>query len=177
MHAKLRQSCLTFCDSMDCRDSGSIPGLGRSPGEGNGYLLHYLCLENPMDRGEEPGGILGQAVGCHFPPPGDLSNPGMGPTSLMSPALAGGFLTTNTAWEALWTGHFVQCINCTTMYGSQGSMCRKNDQCKVNLSSATSYLDNLGLVIFIVWACSFVGQMGHNHTYSTVLLWGLKELI
>ena len=138
MRAKLRQSCLTFCNPMDCRDSGSIPGLGRSPGEGNGYLLHYLCLENPMEREEEPGGILGQAVGCHFPPPGGLSNPGMGPTSLMSPALAGGFLTTNTTWEALWTGHFVQCINCTTMYGSQGSMCRRNDQCKVNLSSATS---------------------------------------
>jgi len=27
-----------------------IPGLGRSPGEGNGYLLQYSCLENPMDR-------------------------------------------------------------------------------------------------------------------------------
>ena len=32
-------------------DLGSIPGLGRSPGEGNGYPLHYSCLENPMDRG------------------------------------------------------------------------------------------------------------------------------
>ena len=31
-------------------DAGSIPGLGRSPGEGNGYLLQYACLENPMDR-------------------------------------------------------------------------------------------------------------------------------
>ena len=30
---------------------GSIPGLGRSPGEGNGNPLHYACLENPMDRG------------------------------------------------------------------------------------------------------------------------------
>ena len=29
----------------------SIPGLGRSPGEGNGNLLQYSCLENPMDRG------------------------------------------------------------------------------------------------------------------------------
>ena len=29
---------------------GSIPGLGRSPGEGNGYPLQYSCLENPMDR-------------------------------------------------------------------------------------------------------------------------------
>ena len=32
-------------------DLGSIPGLGRSPGEGNGIPLQYSCLENPMDRG------------------------------------------------------------------------------------------------------------------------------
>ena len=32
-------------------DAGSIPGLGRSPGEGNGNPLQYPCLENPMDRG------------------------------------------------------------------------------------------------------------------------------
>ena len=32
-------------------DPGSIPGLGRSPGEGNGNPLHYPCLENPMERG------------------------------------------------------------------------------------------------------------------------------
>ena len=30
---------------------GSIPGSGRSPGEGNGNPLQYSCLENPMDRG------------------------------------------------------------------------------------------------------------------------------
>ena len=30
---------------------GSIPGSGRSPGEGNGNALQYFCLENPMDRG------------------------------------------------------------------------------------------------------------------------------
>ena len=29
----------------------SIPGSGRSPGEGNGNSLQYSCLENPMDRG------------------------------------------------------------------------------------------------------------------------------
>ena len=32
-------------------DPGSIPGSGRSPGEGNGNPLHYYCLENPMDSG------------------------------------------------------------------------------------------------------------------------------
>ena len=32
-------------------DLGSIPGQGRSPGEGNGTPLQYSCLENPMDGG------------------------------------------------------------------------------------------------------------------------------
>ena len=35
----------------DLRDSGLIPGSGRSPGGGNGNPLQYSCLENPMDRG------------------------------------------------------------------------------------------------------------------------------
>ena len=35
----------------DPGDSGSVPGLGRSPGEGNGNPLQYSCLENSMDRG------------------------------------------------------------------------------------------------------------------------------
>ena len=33
------------------RDIGSIPGLGRSPGEGNGNPLQCFCLKNPVDRG------------------------------------------------------------------------------------------------------------------------------
>ena len=37
--------------NSEIRDMGSIPGLGRSPGEGNGNPLQYSCLENPMDRG------------------------------------------------------------------------------------------------------------------------------
>ena len=32
-------------------EMGSIPGSGRSPGGGDGNLLQYSCLENPMDRG------------------------------------------------------------------------------------------------------------------------------
>ena len=38
----------TVCSAGDL---GSIPGLGRSPGKGNGNPLQYSCLENPMDRG------------------------------------------------------------------------------------------------------------------------------
>ena len=37
--------------SGDVRAMGSIPGSGRSPGEGHGNPLQYSCLENPMDRG------------------------------------------------------------------------------------------------------------------------------
>ena len=42
-------------------DHGSIPGSGRSPGEGNGKLLQYSCLGNPWT--EEPGGL--QSTGLH----------------------------------------------------------------------------------------------------------------
>ena len=52
----------TLCDPMDCgsdsKDSaynvenpGAIPGLGKSPVEGNDNPLQYSCLENSMDRG------------------------------------------------------------------------------------------------------------------------------
>ena len=38
-------------NAEDIGDAGSIPGLGRSPGGGHGYLLQYSCKENPMDGG------------------------------------------------------------------------------------------------------------------------------
>ena len=42
-------------------DLGLIPGLGRFPGEGNGYPLRYSCLENPMDRGAWWAAVYGVA--------------------------------------------------------------------------------------------------------------------
>ena len=45
----------------DIRDMGSIPGLGRSPGEGHGNPLQDSCLENPWT--EEPGRL--QSIGSH----------------------------------------------------------------------------------------------------------------
>ena len=36
---------------VNAGDVGSIPGSGRSPGEGNGNPVQYSCLENPMDTG------------------------------------------------------------------------------------------------------------------------------
>ena len=41
----------SVCNAGDAPDSGSIPGLGRSPGAGNGNPLQDSCLENSMDRG------------------------------------------------------------------------------------------------------------------------------
>ena len=52
-----RSLCTLFCKSSmflnipSTGDPGSIPGSGRSPGEGNGDPLQHSCLENPMDRG------------------------------------------------------------------------------------------------------------------------------
>ena len=39
----------------NAEDMGSVPGSGRSPGEGNGNPLQYSCLENPMDKGNLAG--------------------------------------------------------------------------------------------------------------------------
>ena len=50
--AKLETSLLAQTGKVSVNnvgDTGSIPRLGRSPGEGNGNPLQYSCLENPMD--------------------------------------------------------------------------------------------------------------------------------
>ena len=55
---------LFFChlpaSAGDVRNMGSIPGLGRFPGEGNRYPVQYSCLENPMT--EEPGGLQSRGL-------------------------------------------------------------------------------------------------------------------
>ena len=58
MVGRIKEEPLGFLDSPAGKEStcnvgdlGSIPGLGRSPGEGNGYPLQYSGLENSMDRG------------------------------------------------------------------------------------------------------------------------------
>ena len=47
----------------DTGDMGSIPGLGRSPGRGNGHPLQDSCLENPMDRGAGRATVHGATKG------------------------------------------------------------------------------------------------------------------
>ena len=71
--AKLLQSCLTLCDPMDCSLRGSfVHGIFQQE-----YWSGLLCA-----------------------PPEDVPDPGIEPTPLTSPALAGGFFTTSTTWEA-----------------------------------------------------------------------------
>ena len=72
MHAKSLQSCPMKCDPP------GFPVFG---------ILQATILEKYWS------GLL-----C--PPPGDLSNPGIEPESLTSPALAGGFFTSRATWEA-----------------------------------------------------------------------------
>ena len=71
----LLQSCLTLCDPMDC----SLPGSS----------IHGVSRQEYWS-------------GLPCPPPGHLPDPVIEPTSLKSPALAGGFFTTRTTWEALY---------------------------------------------------------------------------
>ena len=71
MHVKSLQSCPTLCNPMD----------------------HSAPLSMGFSRQESWSWLT-------FPSPGDLPNQGIQPTSLMSPALAGGFFTTSTNWEA-----------------------------------------------------------------------------
>ena len=74
MHAKSLQLCPTLCNPMDCRPPGSSV---------HGILQARILREFP------------------YLPPGDLSSPGIKPSSLLSPALAGRFFTTSATWEDL----------------------------------------------------------------------------
>ena len=49
MKVKVTGGSEVKASAWNAGDLGSIPGSGRSPGEGNGNPLQYLCLENPMD--------------------------------------------------------------------------------------------------------------------------------
>ena len=85
VHQKLTQHCkstvcarslgcfLTLCDPMDCSPPGSL---------GHGIFQARILKWLPL------------------PTPGDLPDPSIEPTSLASPALAGGFFSTSTTWEA-----------------------------------------------------------------------------
>ena len=73
MHAKLLQSCLALCDTVDC----SLPG----------FSVHGILQARILEW-------------VAMPPPGDLPDPGIEPASLTSSALARGFFTASTTWQA-----------------------------------------------------------------------------
>ena len=76
-------SRIQLCNPMDCRQPGpSVHGILHS------RILDWVAMSSP--------------------PPGDLPNPEIEPTSLTSPSLAGGFFTFSATWEAL--------SNCRTLY-------------------------------------------------------------
>ena len=73
MHAKSLQSCLTLCNPMDCNPPGpSVHGILQA------RIPEWVAM----------------------PSSGDLPDPGIDRTSLLSPALAGRFFTTSATWEA-----------------------------------------------------------------------------
>ena len=84
VHAKSPQLCPTLCNPMDC----SLPGSS----------VHETLQEKYWS-------------GLPCPPPGDLPDPGIEPTSLMSPELVGRFFTTSTTWESYSLKSINQSIN------------------------------------------------------------------
>ena len=104
MKVKVTQSCLTLCNLTDCTvhgipacnagDLASIPGLGRSPGEGKGYPLQYSGLENSMEcivHGVTKGRTWLGDLHFHFQilPIPSTSGYTMGLNSLPSPLVVG----------------------------------------------------------------------------------------
>ena len=72
-------------------------------------VVHQAPLSMEFSRQEYWSGFL-----C--PPPGDFPDSGIKPTSLLSPALAGGFLTSSTTWEALPLDTMNQKQTCPYLY-------------------------------------------------------------
>ena len=115
-------------------DVGSIPGLGRSPREGNGKLFQYSCLENPIDRGvwqshrsqkrlKNSNNNNSLAINSHFfPPYSELSLTFPPPPPPPSPSV-----TAKSRWwflpllpQSLWVCLTVPWINVSLIRGRKG---------------------------------------------------------
>ena len=78
-----------------------------------------LTLCYPMDYSSPGSSVMGYSrqeywSGLPFPPLGDIPDPGIEPASLVSPALAGGFFTTSTTWEATMSNYTLTTTTTTT---------------------------------------------------------------
>ena len=117
MHAKSLQLCLTLCDSVDCNSPGSS-----AHGILQARILEWVVIS--FCRGS--------------------SRPGMEPTSLVSPSLAGGFFSTNVIHEALTRD---MGANKTGKIPAFVELLSKEDRKKVKPASpVASYLREVGVV-------------------------------
>ena len=120
--AKSPQSCLTLCDPMGCSPPGSsVHGILQA------RILEWVAvLEDP---------------------PGDLPNPGIEPTSLMFPALAGSFFTTRATWEAL--------LSLCSIYRFQG---------KTRVTEKQAQLDDSPTkAVSVRWSCFLDKRLGSGY--------------
>ena len=93
--------------------------------------------------------------GLPWPSPGDLSKPGIEPMSLMSPALAGGFFTTSTIWEAPFTIQFssVQSLSRVRLFATpwitahQASLSNTNVRSSLRFTSIESVMPSSHLIL------------------------------
>ena len=110
-------------------------------------------------------GIFRQESWCAlpFPPPGDLPNPGIKPTSLVSPALAGGFLTTSATWEALesvdlaWDLAYEQSLSSNFSFYFSPTITFSSRRCSLNLQfypscSPVDFVSSYSPLVHITWA-------------------------
>ena len=115
MHAKSLQSCLSLCDPMDCSPPVfSVLGIFQA------RILEWLPC----------------------PPPGHLSNPGIKPMSLTSPALASGFFTTGATGKPLSTATWFNL--CFKNQSTEYCVDKGSEQTKVELGRAVSTLGFAG---------------------------------
>ena len=109
--SEVAQLCQTLSDPMDCSLPGSsVHGIFQAGVLEWGAIAFSKKLLSHVQLFVTPWIVACQAplsiefskqeYWGGFPPPGDLPDPGIKPMSLMSSALAGGFFTTSTTWEA-----------------------------------------------------------------------------
>ena len=134
------------------RDFWKKQGLGESNSLFLCMLSHFSCVQllQPLEFSRQE-----YWSGLPHPPPGDLSDPWIEPTSLMSPVLAGGFFTTSTTQEAqLISGHTASWVS--------------RYQCHQGVCSSSEYL-LLTVTLWVVIAFRLMAP--HSSTLAWKILW------
>ena len=140
-----------LANAGDTGDSGSIPGLGRSPGEGNGNLLQYSRLENPMGRGAWRATVHGQQSVRH----NQARNLSFSPYSLSHQPLESSVL------------HSQECVALSMLSLTQ---CPSDDlSCYMKASRASSGASLAPLLSFHSWFSPW--NQRHGDVYVIWLFW------